>query len=183
MSATHGNSHFRPRCIFASQEFIVNTGSETKVPERHDSLFSTSVWALRALPAPRNPSSGELDFFTYSTSPSCMERQVNEPPYFTYDMPSISQMLSPLILPTTLESKRPYLHFVDEETGPQRQGEVPCYQPHSWEVVEPGLSSDRNSHYLLYNTPSQKDNGYQKIKSLVPLYHWFPGTNPLPQFP
>lgn len=96
---------------------------------------------------------------------------MNEPPYFTYDVPGILQILSPLILPTTLESKCFYPHFVDEETGPQRQGEVPYNQPHSWEVVEPGVSSDRNSHYSLYNTPSQKDNGYQKIKSLVPLYH------------
>lgn len=154
--ATHGNSYFRPQCIFTLQEFML--------------IQPLKQRCLKGIPVLDNSVSLRTQLFPAVQR----DRWTNL---------HILQILSPFILPTTLESKHFYPHSVGEETGPQRQGEV--LQPASQlgSCREPGLSSDRNSHYLLYNTPSQKDNAYQKIKSLARLYHWFPGTNPLPQFP
>lgn len=67
-----------------------------------------------------------------------MERQVNESSCFTYHLSGILQILSPLILTTTLQSKHYYLHFINEETETYKR-DVPCNKPRKQELVEPKL--------------------------------------------
>ena len=49
---------------------------------------------------------------------------------FIYYVPGILQILSPLILTTSLQSKHYYLHFIDEKTE-AHGGYIPYNKPYS----------------------------------------------------